>query len=88
MNNAIYSHTVAFLEVVGSWNIHDVISARITMINRLFSRLSSVSQPDPSQEVQIRQITISISWQRQETWLATIAVQVCTQGLYAVCPRC
>lgn len=57
------------------------------MINHLFSLplLSSVSQPCPSQEVQIRQTTIPISWQRQETWLVTIAVKVCTQGLYAAC---
>lgn len=53
------------------------------MINRLISFLSPVSKPGLSQEVQIWQITISVSWQRQETRLATIAVKVCTQGLYA-----
>lgn len=60
----------------------------ITMINHLLSPLSSVSQPGPSQEVQIWQITISVSWQRQETWLVTVVVKVCTQGLYTVCQCC
>ena len=82
-----------FLEFVGSWNIYDTSWCNICTLSLwgswwlnvyFLSLLSLVSQPCPSQEVQIWQTTIPISWNRQETWLATITVKVCTQGLYAV----
>lgn len=97
MNNAIYSHTVSFLEDVGSWNIHCTLwynictlslQARWWTINHLFSLLSSVPQPCSSEKVEIWQIPVSISWQRQKTWLVTITFKVHTQGLYIVRPHC
>lgn len=89
MNNETYSHAVAFLKLAGSWNIHCTpwCDTYTYTLHRwwwliIYSLLSSVSQSGPRQEVQIRQIAISTSWKRPETWLVAIIVKVCTQGLY------
>lgn len=66
MITAIYSHAVAFLEIVGSYDIHCALWCNICTLSvqgwwwlTICSLFPVVSQPDPSQEVQT---AVSISW--------------------------